>query len=393
MKRTLLGDVCEVNPAPKALDLESQCSFVPMEYVDEYSGSITQTSVRRVVEVMKGYTYFKEGDVLFAKITPCMENGKCAIAKNLVNGIGFGSTEFHVLRAKDEVIPEWIYYFLRQDHTRQMAARRMTGSAGQQRVPKSFLEDEALMPLPPLPEQQRIAAQLDKADRLRRLRRFALDLGETYLQSVFLEMFGDPVRNEKGWSRQILGELIEINPGLSKKSFLRGDTSVTFVPMAAVDEEIAEITLPEVREYQEVAKGFTTFEEQDVLFAKITPCMENGKSAIAKRLVNGVGFGSTEFHVLRPSKAALPEWLLAVVRSHAFRNLAQRSFTGTAGQQRVPTNFLELFAIPVPPLALQEKFAGVVRQYDRLRAQQRESLRQAEMLFGAMLEGSFQPHP
>ena len=77
----------------------------------------------------KGYTYFRNGDVLFAKITPCMENGKGAIAKNLKNGIGFGTTEFHVIRAKAGVLPKWIHYIVGQPSFREIAKTRMTGSA------------------------------------------------------------------------------------------------------------------------------------------------------------------------------------------------------------------------------------------------------------------------
>jgi type I restriction enzyme S subunit len=107
-----LADVCEVNPtAGRKLDRGQLCSFVPMEAVDEWSGSIVRRETRRVAEVSSGYTPFQDGDVLVAKITPCMENGKCALARNLVNGIGYGSTEFHVLRAGPEVLPEWLYYF------------------------------------------------------------------------------------------------------------------------------------------------------------------------------------------------------------------------------------------------------------------------------------------
>ncbi|NJO00131.1 MAG: restriction endonuclease subunit S, partial [Anaerolineales bacterium] len=160
MKRVKLGDICEINPRrTNGVNSNVLCSFIPMEYVDEYLGAVTRTSLRQVSEVEKGYTSFQNGDVLFAKITPCMENGKCAIAKNLANGIGFGSTEFHVIRAREKVIPEWVYYYLRQGVVRKEAERNMTGSAGQKRVPSRFLE-EAQLPLPPLDEQKRIAAIL-----------------------------------------------------------------------------------------------------------------------------------------------------------------------------------------------------------------------------------------
>ena len=143
---------------------DAECSFVPMEYVDDISGTIANTSIRRVGDVKKGYTFFKNDDVIFAKITPCMENGKCAIGKNLKNGIAFGSTEYHVVRAKEEIIPEWIYYFLRQEHIRQSATHWFRGTAGQQRVPSTFLE-ELKIPLLPLTEQKRIASLLARADR------------------------------------------------------------------------------------------------------------------------------------------------------------------------------------------------------------------------------------
>jgi type I restriction enzyme S subunit len=110
----LLSEICEINPAANGgLAPDEMCSFVPMEAVDDFSGRIERTLVRPIREVAKGYTPFAENDVIVAKITPCMEKGKAAMARNLRNGIGFGSTEFHVLRSGDQVLPEWLYYFWR----------------------------------------------------------------------------------------------------------------------------------------------------------------------------------------------------------------------------------------------------------------------------------------
>ena len=212
MNTRLLGDIAVINPTMRGIEASQDCSFVPMECVDELSGQITRTLSRKVAQVNKGYTPFRNCDVLFAKITPCMENGKCAIAQNLTNGIGFGSTEFHVIRAGDEIIPEWIYYYLRRKDVRQQAEHRMTGSAGQKRVPSSFLEDELEIPLPLLPEQRRIVAILARADRLRRLRRTALELSDSYLQSVFVQIFGDALTNPKRWPIHPLGELLLLEP-------------------------------------------------------------------------------------------------------------------------------------------------------------------------------------
>lgn len=388
MKEAFLSEICKVNP-PKPAGLQSDmlCSFVPMEFVSEVSGSITRSTVRLAEEVEKGYTSFIDGDVIFAKITPCMENGKCAIATNLKNGIGFGSTEFHVLRACQEVLPEWVYFFLRQEKIRKQAASWFHGTAGQQRVPSDFL-DQLKLPLPPLPEQQRIAAILQKADRLRSLRRYARQLSDGYLQSVFLEMFGDPAINPKGFPMDLLGNVVRINPGIDRQIPL--DSKVSFVPMMQVNEQTGKIISSDEKKFCEVSKGYTPFLENDVLFAKITPCMENGKSAIASRLIIGIGFGSTEFHVLRPTKLTTSEWVFWLIRKKEFRQLASKSFTGTAGQQRVPTSFLENFLVPIPPIGIQDQFVISCKEYDQLLKRSIESERQTDMLFQSLLQRAFQ---
>jgi type I restriction enzyme S subunit len=126
-----------------------------MAAIDETTGTIARPEARTLQSVRKGYTPFTEGDVIFAKITPCMENGKSAIARNLVNGIGFGTTELHVIRPFDGVLPEYIYYFVRQKKFREEAAQHMTGAVGQLRVPPDFIKN-AVIPLPSTVEQERI---------------------------------------------------------------------------------------------------------------------------------------------------------------------------------------------------------------------------------------------
>ncbi len=160
---TTIGEICEVNPRimrPEEFTDESSVSFVPMAAVDDVSGMIVEPQIRPVGEVWKGYTRFAENDVIFAKITPCMENGKAAIARNLANGLGLGSTEFHVLRSSGAVLPEWVFHFVRQNSFRGDAAARMTGTAGQLRVPAAFMK-ESFIPLAPLPEQHRIVEAIE----------------------------------------------------------------------------------------------------------------------------------------------------------------------------------------------------------------------------------------
>jgi type I restriction enzyme S subunit len=156
-----LSDVVEVNPR-RSFDLEpdDMVTFVPMAAVSEISGAIVNGVSRPLREVAEGFTQFADGDVIFAKITPSMENGKSAIATDLENGIGFGSTEFHVLRGHGGVMPEYIWHFIRQSSFRDGARKVMTGAVGQQRVPADYLKTH-LLPLPPLTEQKRIVAKLN----------------------------------------------------------------------------------------------------------------------------------------------------------------------------------------------------------------------------------------
>lgn len=155
-----LGEVCEINPRRPSIDRcdETPTTFIPMEAVDAKSG-VAGSRVRPFGEIKKGYTYFAEGDVLFAKITPCMQNGKHAIARDLLDGIGFGTTEFHVLRPSEHITAEWIHFFVRQPSVLLEATEHFTGSVGQQRLPQEYLFNRKI-PLPPLVEQQRIAIVL-----------------------------------------------------------------------------------------------------------------------------------------------------------------------------------------------------------------------------------------
>lgn len=148
-----------------------------------------------------------------------------------------------------------------------------------------------------------------------------------------------------------LGEVCLINP---KSCTLRDDTEVSFIPMTKVGEH-GEFDASEIKNYSEVKKGFTNFQNGDILFAKITPCMENGKGAIAHNMKNGIGFGSTEFHVLRPDTDKITsEWLYYLTTWKAFRKEAERNMTGSAGQKRVPKTFLENYVVNLPDIDTQK---------------------------------------
>lgn len=214
------------------------------------------------------------------------------------------------------------------------------------------------IPLPPLEEQRRIVAKIDelaaKIEEANHVRRQARQEAEALPDSMLTEILRK-ASSERSWELGPIPMFAEVNPSRTGQVNLSMDDPVSFVPMKAVDDVTGTIVRPETRPFAEAAKGYTWFKEGDVIFARITPCMQNGKAAIARNLVNGIGFGSTEFHVMRPGPKLLAEWLYALVRHKSFRDDAARQFKGTAGQQRVPQSFLDQKVIPVPPLLEQRQ--------------------------------------
>ncbi|OQA93723.1 MAG: putative type I restriction enzymeP M protein [Microgenomates group bacterium ADurb.Bin219] len=154
----LIKEVAQVNPAKPAVKewlMDRDVSFLPMSSLSIGSPNPFSMETRKLKDVIKGYTSFQDDDILLAKITPCFENGKLGIVKNLNGGIGFGSTEFIVIRANKDVIhPLWIWLFIYQKEFIERGKNFMTGSAGQKRVPASYVENYQI-PVPDLDSQTR----------------------------------------------------------------------------------------------------------------------------------------------------------------------------------------------------------------------------------------------
>lgn len=184
---TKINEIAFVNPKNNYFNvtLDLPVTFVPMAAVDDISGTIMKPVVMGFEEARKGHTKFLENDVIFARITPCMENGKIAIARNLKNGLGFGSTEFHVMRAKKGILPEYIYHYVRQERFRNFAAGFMTSTVGQLRVSKEIMEN-AKIPLSPSNEQKRIVSKIEELFKESKTTRQALDKVQQILKKLRL---------------------------------------------------------------------------------------------------------------------------------------------------------------------------------------------------------------
>ncbi|MCG7623859.1 N-6 DNA methylase [Epibacterium sp. Ofav1-8] len=163
-----------------------------------------------------------------------------------------------------------------------------------------------------------------------------------------------------------IGEICTLNPPKREVRDLPSDTVVSFVPMADLREWDISFRPSETKALGEVGNSYTYFADNDVLLAKVTPCFENGKAGIAKGLESGIGFGSSEFYVLRSGEQVLPEWVYRCVTHEAFRAQAIPQMTGTGGLQRVPRAFVERFNIPLPPLEVQREIVAEIEGYQRV---------------------------
>ena len=283
-----------------------------------------------------------------------------------------------------QLLPEYIYYLLLSKNWDDGTNKAVMGKT----LNKATLS-KVKVNIHSMQEQQELVYVLNQATALIELHQQQLQKLDDLVKARFVEMFGMPGTDTKGWGLQYLGTCCELNPKKGTDKRLVSGLSVSFVPMPAVSES-GKIDASQIKAYDEVKTGFTYFAENDVLFAKITPCMENGKGAVAVGLCNNIGFGSTEFHILRPiNNKSNPYWLYSLTSFDAFRKDAADNMTGSAGQRRVPAVFLEKYKVTLPPIELQNQFAAFVKQTDKSKVAVQKSLDEAQLLFDSLMQQYF----
>lgn len=299
---------------------------------------------------------FRKGNILFGRRRAYLK--KAAVAP--FDGICSG--DITVIEAKeDKIIPELLPFVIQNDDLFDFAVGKSAGSLSP-RVKWTHLQNYEFE-LPDKQKQHELAKVLWAIEDTRKSYQQLIKRTDELVKSQFIELFGELGSDDKGWGLTTLGQCCELNP--KRPRDINDETMVSFVPMPAVSED-GKIDCSDIRPYKEVRKGFTYFAENDVLFAKITPCMENGKGAVARGLENGIGSGSTEFHVLRPiAGKSNPYWLYIITMFDTFRVGARKVMTGTGGQLRVPIGYLNDYPISLPPIELQNSFEEFVHQSDK----------------------------
>ena len=363
-----LGEVCLINPKSCTLRDDTEVSFIPMTKVGEH-GEFDASEIKNYSEVKKGFTNFQNGDILFAKITPCMENGKGAIAHNMKNGIGFGSTEFHVLRPDtDKITSEWLYYLTTWKAFRKEAERNMTGSAGQKRVPKTFLENYVVN-LPDIDTQKSENKILRKVDDLIFLRKQQLSKLDELVKARFVEMFGDPVSNPMGWKRVRFDSISE---NLDSKR----------VPVTESDRKEG------VYPYYG-ASGIVDWINDYIFDEDILLVSEDGANLLMRSTpiafsVSGKSWVNNHAHVVRFHDFATQKFI------EVYFSLIDISeyITGTA-QPKLNQAKLNTMLFCWPPLSLQKQFAAFVERVDQQKQTVQQSLDKLELMKKALMQEYF----
>ncbi len=335
----------------------------------------------------------REGDIVYNKLFAW--KGAFAVADEKVDGC-IVSDKFPTYNIKPDLIePKYLSYFFTTPNIALQAQDFSKGAAALSKLtlnPPQFWDLK--IPLPSLSEQRRIVERIESLSSRIAKTQSLREEATAELEALIDSILGNLLEVKKSdWVYGFLPEFADINPSRKDQVTLKAEDLVSFVPMRAVDDVTGAIVRAEPRTYQEVSKGYTWFQDGDVIFAKITPCMENGKSAIAKNLISGTAFGSTEFHVLRPGNNILAEWLYILVRSKQFKDDAAAHFKGTAGQQRVPQSFLKNKIIPVPPLDEQRRIVAyldsVQARLTSLRELQSETQKELDALLPSVLDKAF----
>ena len=389
-----IAEVAQVNPKLATADRpdpSQKVSFVPMAAVSGETTSIGVHAERRFSEVAKGYTPFRRGDILVAKITPCFENGKMALVEDIPHEMGFGTTEFHVFRPTERITGSYLFHLLRVPGVRKAGAMKMRGAAGQRRVPADFL---ALLPIPvpPLPEQKRIAGILDEADALRAKRREALAQLDTLLQSTFLDMFGDPVTNPMGWAVERIDSWLDgIDSGWSPKCLNRkalihewGVLKLGAVTWCEFDDSEQKALPADLapRPELEVAPG-------DLLFVRKNTHDLVAAVAYVHNVRPRLMLSDLVFR-LRLKAGVRPIFLWQLLMQPRQRRVVQRFAGGSAGSMpNISKAKLKTLELIKPSLQLQERFAAVAESVERQKAGQRAHLAELDTLFASLQSRAF----
>ena len=335
----------------------------------------------------------KRGDIIIEKSggSPNQPVGRVVFFDLNSNEVFLCNNFTSILRVKEDINSKYIFYFLRNNYKKNKVVKYQNKTTGIINLKLQNYLNESCIFLPELKIQNKIVNILDNLENI-------IEKNQNYLthlvvltKSLFTTMFGDPFSKviNKEEEKSFLKDITIINPSKKEIEEIKSNLEISFITMADISED-GRINVDNIKKLEDVKNNFTFFKENDVLFAKITPCMENGKGGVAKSLKNNIGFGTTEIHVLRPiSNITNSQWIYHLTKLPLFRKDAEIHMTGSAGQKRVPTTYLANFKIKVPPIELQNKFAERIEKIEKLKFEIEKSIETAQNLYDSLISKYF----
>ncbi|MDE2417593.1 MAG: N-6 DNA methylase [Burkholderiales bacterium] len=372
-----IADVCDVNPRKSELDAlpATTCvSFVPMKDLAEDTSDFMPQEERALDEVRQGaYTFFRDGDVLVAKVTPCFENGKAGVARKLLNGIGFGSSEYYVLRPSERLLPELLYHFITSPKFRVIATPAMTGTGGLQRVPKSIVE-EFQIPLPPLEVQHQIVAEIEGYQNI-------IDGARQVLDNYQPHITTDP-----SWPIKTLGDACKaILTGPFGTALHESDYVAEGIPVInpknIVDSQILKAGAKAVSsETRDRLQEFTV-RENDIVIGRRG---EMGRCAVVTAEMNGWLCGTGCF-VIRLNEQCDTRFAHLQISSPAVKAYLEAQAVGVT-MMNLNQGILSSLQFPLPDLATQRAIVAEIEAEQALVAANRELIRRMEAKVKAAID-------
>ncbi|OMB88076.1 restriction endonuclease subunit S [Mycolicibacterium conceptionense] len=388
-----LGDVAQVNPSSLRLGPQQQVNFVGMADLDAERARTDSDSIREYSSVSKGYTVFADGDILVAKITPCFENNKIGQAQ-LRRKIGVGSTEFHVLRPNERLHDRYLLHFLRQEHVRRQGEMRMTGSAGQRRIPASFLKSLPI-PLPALDEQRRIAAILDHIGNLRTKRLETIKLLDSVVVSIFSDTFGDFSDPIGKWPTITLGDVISDGPqnGLYRPAkdygtgtpIVRIDCFQNGLPIDVTRLKRVQISESDAKSYA-LASG-------DLLINRVNSRTHLGKATVVSEPTETTVYESNMMRFRVDGMRVQPEYVLAAFQTPLLKGQIQSAAKDAVNQSSINQKDVMGFKIPLPPMEQQIRYLQRRHHVQKLHRRTRRSVAALDELFASLQSRAFRGEP
>lgn len=383
MKYIMFEEVVKID---RTAATDEECVMLPyvgLEHIEKDTGHFVVGFKPHPETLLASKFRFTSKHVLYGKLRPYLNK----VVLPAFDGVC--TTEILPLQPIERKLDRvYLWAILQSPTFLAWASSNLSGANLPRLDPKLLLTYR--LPLPSLPEQKRLATILEKADRLRRLRRYALELSGTYLQSVFLEMFGDPSKNVKKWPTDYLYQLCDkiVDCPHSTPIYAPMSTPYACIRSSDIQEGVLDWSTTKYVDYQEYQKRIHTHVPMP---NEIVYCREGARFGNAAIIPSGkkVCLGQRMMLFRAAPNIATPEFIWAFLESESTHRQANRLVGGSASPHLNVGDIREFVAI-IPPFSLQQEYAQVVQKYERLRAQQREAERQAEHLFQTLLHKAFQ---